>query len=370
MERRHEGVSGDAQGVVPEAELISDAAKRAHANKQKRDRAKRRKHSLWEAGETPHPQHQKIQKISGDAVTSAVSGKFEDIGTVTKAIKKELTAGKTIQRNVRAAFIEKIADRAARPAALRLDDDGGGVPGDTSKVTTWPDALNGIKLLFLNDDVTIEENARVRVPTRSGGFTKCREQLIRLSEGTLTDDDFVQWEAQLQVVDVLIGCCNKGSKMFHGVPVRQARSEEYAAGVARQFDALHRLASDTPAGETADVLVMGTQAGILASMLLDAKEGGPLIWPIKSIRDFTMPYETTTGDMAIKVVFDGVGSVRLAMFQHYASMMADDKPGSSVARFGNLMTHLKDPGYHSHLAMTALNRKPNQKCHRNQRASA
>lgn len=77
-----------------------------------------------------------------------------------------------------------------------------------------------------------------------------------------------------------------------------------------------------------------------------------------------------TGEMVIKVVFHGVGSVRLAMFQHYASMMADDKPGSSVARCGNLMTHLKDPGYHSHLAMTALNRKPNQKCHRNQRASA
>ena len=368
MERRHEGISGDAQGVVPEAELISEAAKRAHANKQKRDRAKRRKHSLWEAGETPHPQHQKIHKISGDAVTSAISGKFEDIGTVTKAIKKELTAGKTIQRNVRAAFIEKIADRAARPAALRLNDDGGGVPGDTSKVTTWPDALNGIKLLFLNDDVTIDENARV--PTRSGGFTKCREQLIRLSEGTLTDDDFVQWEASLQVVDVLIGCCSKGSKMFHGEQVRHARSADYAAGVDRQFDALYRLASDTPEGETADVLVMGTQAAILATMLLEAKEGGPLIWPFEMIGNFRMPYEATTGEMVIKVVFDGVGSVRLAMFQHYASMMADDKPGSSVARFGNLMTHLKDPGYHSHLAMTALNRKPNQMYHRNQRASA
>ena len=157
--------------------------------------------------------------------------------------------------------------------------------------------------------------------------------------------------------------------MFRGVHVRQARSEDYAAGVARQFDALHRLASDTPAGETADVLVMGTQAGILATMLLDAKEGGPLIWPIKMIGNVTMPYEATTGDMVIKVVFDGVGSVRLAMFQHYASMMADDKPGSSVARFGNLITHLKDPGYHSHLAMTAINRKPNQKYHKNQCAS-
>ena len=52
---------------------------------------------------------------------------------------------------------------------------------------------------------------------------------------------------------------------------------------------------------------MGTQAGILASMLLDAKEGGSLIWPIKMINHFTMPYEAATGDMVIKVVFDGVG---------------------------------------------------------------
>ena len=64
---RHGGVSDDTRGEAPEAELISEAAKRAHANKQKRDRAKRRKQSMYQAGEAPHPQHQKIQKISGDA---------------------------------------------------------------------------------------------------------------------------------------------------------------------------------------------------------------------------------------------------------------------------------------------------------------
>ena len=49
-------------------------------------------------------------------------------------------------------------------------------------------------------------------------------------------------------------------------------------------------------------------------MLLDAKEGGPLIWPSISMRHYEMPYETTTGDMVVEVVFDGVGSIRLAMF--------------------------------------------------------
>ena len=209
---------------------------------------------MYADGETPHPQRQKILKISGNAVTSAIRGQFEDIGTVTNAIKNEQTSGRTIQRNVQASYKQKLADRAVRPAALRLgDDEGEGAEGDTLRVATLADAVNGIKVIFLNDDVTNDENART--PTRSKGFKKCRDKLISLSEGTITEDHIVQWETQLQVVDVLLGCCGKGNKIYNGVKVRNARDEDYAAGVARQFDALHRLARDTPEGITITIAI-------------------------------------------------------------------------------------------------------------------
>ena len=71
---RHGGVCG-SQNVVRVAELTSisesdKTAKRALINKQKRDRKKRRHESMYADGETPHPQRQKILKISGNAVTS------------------------------------------------------------------------------------------------------------------------------------------------------------------------------------------------------------------------------------------------------------------------------------------------------------
>ena len=69
---RHGGVCG-AQNAGGVAELISESdktAKTALINKQKRDRKKRRHESMYADGETPHPQRQKILKISGNAVTS------------------------------------------------------------------------------------------------------------------------------------------------------------------------------------------------------------------------------------------------------------------------------------------------------------
>ena len=109
--------------------------------------------------------------------------------------------------------------------------------------------------------------------------------------------------------------------------------------------------------------------------LVDAKEGGPLIWPSKSQDSISLPYEATTGHgdmhMVIKDVFAGVGIIRLAMYKHYASMLTDDGPDADLARFGSPIAHLRDPSCHSHIAMhmTAPNRKPNKKYSVNQRAS-
>ena len=45
--------------------------------------------------------------------------------------------------------------RAVRPAALRLgDDEGECVEGDTLRVAALADAVDGIKVIFLNDDAT------------------------------------------------------------------------------------------------------------------------------------------------------------------------------------------------------------------------